>query len=416
MLERLTPEQERLLSVVRDEWLRVGLSTEPADRAGAEAGVRLAYQTAGLPSPRAVIWLDSPLLGVVAAVMLEPAGVDQWERARTQLRARAGEQVWARVRALVQAKAGAQVWQRAGGRTSSAVWEQVVLRACEQVNRVWLEHVAEPLYGRVFEALWEVDWQVWRRVALQVRLQLVQQLEVWWSPLHRPQSWIQVGPRRWEPMVGPRVEDAELGGGQHLAAQLSMPAYFAQLLPGLAGPQPLQGLMLAARSAGWWWLFDDVAVLTERPRSLHRDDQGRLHHPHGAAIGYPDGWGVWAWHGVRVPRGVIAQPETLTVQRIRDEANLEIRRVMLERYGQERYLRDADAQRVHADQTGVLWRCELPDDDPLVMVQVRNATPEPDGSRRSYWLRVPPDVQTARQAVAWTFGLGEGEYTPAVET
>src|SRR5215510_7233913 len=91
VLERLTPEQERLLSVVRDEWLRVGVSTEPADRAGAEAGVRLAYQTAGLPSPRAVIWLDSPLLGVIAAVMLEPAGVDQWERARTQLRARAGE-------------------------------------------------------------------------------------------------------------------------------------------------------------------------------------------------------------------------------------------------------------------------------------------------------------------------------------
>jgi hypothetical protein len=50
------------------------------------------------------------------------------------------------------------------------------------------------------------------------------------------------------------------------------------------------------------------------------------------------------------------------------------------------------------------------------MVQVVNATPEPDGSARSYWLRVPPDMRTAREAVAWTFALGEGEYAPAVQT
>jgi hypothetical protein len=47
------------------------------------------------------------------------------------------------------------------------------------------------------------------------------------------------------------------------------------------------------------------------------------------------------------------------------------------------------------------------------MVQVTNVTPEPDGTRRTYWLRVPPDVRTARQAVAWTFDLDEGDYHPA---
>jgi len=58
----------------------------------------------------------------------------------------------------------------------------------------------------------------------------------------------------------------------------------------------------------------------------------------------------------------------------------------------------------------------VPDDEDLVIVEVTNTTPEPDGTARTYWLRVPPDMRTARQAVAWTFELDEGEYAPTVQT
>jgi hypothetical protein len=50
------------------------------------------------------------------------------------------------------------------------------------------------------------------------------------------------------------------------------------------------------------------------------------------------------------------------------------------------------------------------------MVEVANSTPEPDGSRHRYWLRVPPRVRTCQEAVAWTFGVREAEYRPLVET
>jgi hypothetical protein len=90
---------------------------------------------------------------------------------------------------------------------------------------------------------------------------------------------------------------------------------------------------------------------------------------------------------------------------------------MLDRYGHVRFLHDAGAERVHTDDTGTLWRCLLaPHDEPLVMVEVINATPDPDGSARIYWLRVPPDMRTARQAVAWSFGLNEGDYHPETQT
>jgi hypothetical protein len=56
------------------------------------------------------------------------------------------------------------------------------------------------------------------------------------------------------------------------------------------------------------------------------------------------------------------------------------------------------------------------DDEPIVLVHVTNATPEPDGSLKKYVLRVPPTMARARQAVAWTFGMREDRYRPTRET
>ena len=50
------------------------------------------------------------------------------------------------------------------------------------------------------------------------------------------------------------------------------------------------------------------------------------------------------------------------------------------------------------------------------MVKVVNSTPEPDGSFKDYFLRVPPEIVRAKQAVAWTFGKKENEYSPALQT
>jgi uncharacterized protein DUF6745 len=161
-----------------------------------------------------------------------------------------------------------------------------------------------------------------------------------------------------------------------------------------------------------------VAIFTERPCGLAmaHDEQGRLPHPTGPVVAYPDGWGIWAWHGVRVPRQVIERPDTITVNQIRTTGNLEVRRVLLERYGLDRYLRDADATPVQVDDYGRLWRFELPEDEPLTIVEVDNATAEPDGTYATYLLRVPPTMRTAKEAVAWTFGMAADDYHPVVQT
>ncbi|MQY10500.1 hypothetical protein SRB5_06080 [Streptomyces sp. RB5] len=208
-----------------------------------------------------------------------------------------------------------------------------------------------------------------------------------------------------EPAIRLVLLDAVLG--QHDAPWL---AAFEGEAPELAG------LAAVAGSAGWWWPYEKVAVICERPEALHRDEAGRLDRSDGPAIGFPDGFALYAWRGMPVPAAFLDELGGLTPERIRTEENAELRRVMLEHYGYERWLEAEGAQPVHRDATGVLWRIELDDDEPVVMVEVINSTPEPDGTSRTYWLRVPPTTRTARQGVAWTFGLDSETYQPERET
>ena len=114
---------------------------------------------------------------------------------------------------------------------------------------------------------------------------------------------------------------------------------------------------------------------------------------------------------------MIEQPETITVGEIGGESNVERRRVLIDRYGPARYLVDSGATVVHQDDWGSLYRRDMGNDEPIVMVKVVNSTREPDGTWKDYWLRVPPTVRTAREAVAWTFGVDEpAKYAPRVQT
>jgi hypothetical protein len=99
------------------------------------------------------------------------------------------------------------------------------------------------------------------------------------------------------------------------------------------------------------------------------------------------------------------------------ETNAELRRVYFERLGYERVLREARAVQKSQDRYGTLYHIPtVAGAEPLALVAVDNATPEPDGSVKRYVLRVPPTVKTARAAVAWTFDVPVGDYAPGVQT
>jgi hypothetical protein len=178
----------------------------------------------------------------------------------------------------------------------------------------------------------------------------------------------------------------------------------------------LEGLMNMAQNTGWFFPFENFVIVTDRPTQINLDDDGRLHNEDGFAIQYRDKWGFCCWHGVRVDNYVIFEPEKITIEDIEGEENVEVRRVKIEKYGEQRYLEDSGSEVLMEDEYGVLLHKEIPDDEDIRMVKVLNSTPEPDGTIKTYFLRVPPETRTARAGIAWTFGMEEHEYAPLAQT
>ena len=359
-IDQLTAAQKAQMPVIRDKWLRIGLSTTPGDHAKAEQAIALAYKAAKLTPPSVYLWLSSPLHGAVAATMFAT---------HPKVRAQVWAQVWAQVGAQVgdqvEAQVGAQVWVQVGDQVWAQVWAQVR-------DQVWAQ----------------VRAQVWAQVGDQVRAQV------------RDQVWAQVN---------------QAGYGLHDANWLGFYEFFHDAC-GLTSVEPLLPLMALAYEAGWWWPFASVCIMTEKPTALHRDAEHRLHNVSGPAIDYGGTWGVWAWHGVRVPESVIKG--NYTAQDCLKEKNAEVKRVMIERMGRDAFFAAAGGQVLHRDTDGQgnqreLVRVPMPEAEAGHLLAVHVICPSTD---RHYYLSVPPTVNTCQAAVAATFGLTEAQYRPEIES
>jgi hypothetical protein len=159
-----------------------------------------------------------------------------------------------------------------------------------------------------------------------------------------------------------------------------------------------------------------VVFLWKFPLHVQVDQQNRLHSDHGPALLFRDEYKIYALHGVPVSADIVERPHDLSVEKINSERNVELRRVLIDRYGVANYLKDTGAGVMDRSERGTLYLKQLPSDEALAIVRVKNSTPEPDGTYKEYFLRVPPTCRTAQEAIAWTFGLGKDEYDPAVET
>ncbi len=140
---------------------------------------------------------------------------------------------------------------------------------------------------------------------------------------------------------------------------------------------------------------------------------------------------LFAVHGVRVPAWIILQKEKITPDLINKEPNSEIRRILINFYGTDKYLLDSkyEVLDIDKDQFGRqrrLLRKKILGDEDIVRVEVKNSSPELDQSYNTYYLPVHPELRpllsdterkfgepqkmTCHNAVASTFGKTGEQY------
>lgn len=191
---------------------------------------------------------------------------------------------------------------------------------------------------------------------------------------------------------------------------------WAELEGALAAGAGTAGLDRLVEHASWFSFRTGLAIVLERASELHLNVFGALHRVDGPAVRFPDSWAVYALDGVPVPAAAVEDPESFDPREALTHENVEVRRVLLDHLGWDRIVTGSGLTPQAEDDHGRLWQLPTADEEPLLLLEVENATPEEDGHHRRYFLRVPPDMRTPREATAWTFGLSELEYAPDAES
>ncbi len=363
MLKKLTPEQVLLAIQVRDEWLNhVFKSDIPLDKELAIEGVKWLYSLAKMPTPYVVV-LDSPRSCQIAANILKKETLFQVE---DQVRDQVWKQVWKQVRAQV----GAQVRNQVGAQVGYQVWRQVAAQVAAQVGAQVGDQVAA-----------QVAAQVWK-----------QKLEYF-----TPAAENLLTDSGWVPFYD----------------------YFKRI--SIVEHKLFDKYMEYLKNGVFYTIFlGGAAFLCGRPEYIKRDEQNRLHCEDGPAIRWKDGYCNYFWHGVSVPEKLIERPDEITKEDLINETNAEVRRGMMEKLG-ERFYSLLDVFEVARETMGqgefareaVLYRSNEPDPVAGEYIQYVQVTCHSTG--RQFTLCVPPNIETACAAVAWTFGKTESDYAPIVE-
>ena len=151
----------------------------------------------------------------------------------------------------------------------------------------------------------------------------------------------------------------------------------------------------------WWWPFENIVIVSEKPTMVKWDGENRLHNETGPAVEYADGYSLYSWRGIAIPENWIADgpPESKDIMRIE---NIEQRRIACEMRGWHNILPDIGAVLIdkHKNpQVGELWEADLPDNGLERFLKVEC------GTGRTFAIPVGMEYNTAREANAGTYGI-----------
>ena len=322
--ENADPFSDYILVVeaVRDAWLRHGLCAHPSDRTTAESAVAQLYRQSKSREPE-FVWVPSPSAGSnrIAAeglsmpMSLEGNGIHGATAGIATMLSESRKRMDARIKRRI------SDWpnERRAVETARVKPPEDAARVGISPDRIIRATVWDSLHTTLFDG-----------VAAAIRTLL--------PPAVLGVTWY----------------------GQQEAHRVAYYDTYRRL--GLAKFHSHDDALLDANIAltgatGWWWAFDDVCVMAERPTTLHSEpipgrvhNEHRLHHSGSPALEFQDGDAVFVLHGTVVPDWIVRDP---TAERIARERNVEIRRCAIERIGWDTYIDTADLALVdQADDPG----------------------------------------------------------------
>jgi len=355
-IKKLTAEQEALIPVYREKWRLIALSTEPLDcaartlrdRQKATEAVKAAYAAIGFKEPE-IIFCDSPN-GALNTV-------------GSQLSSQLCEQL------------GSQLGSQLGTQLGSQLWSQLSRQLGSQL---------------LDELLVQLGSQLWRQMSGQMSGQMCEQVGS------------QLSIELWNEMAACMQSEllACYGG------------FFDFCIAGLNcvhEQREWSALQLLVNHCGWIFPFEKSCFVCSRPIFLSVDSEYRLHALCEPAMKFADGYSLYSYHGVTLPEKYGAvHPHQWRAQWLLEEDNAEIRRVLIQGIGYDRIARELQAIELDSWQEYTLLGIDNDlDEEPIYLLKMTCPS-----TGFIHALRVPPEVNSAREAIRWVnWGISPEEFS-----
>jgi hypothetical protein len=163
-------------------------------------------------------------------------------------------------------------------------------------------------------------------------------------------------------------------------------------------PKMLQVFQELALHCGWFYPFERVCLVCDRPIRLSLDPEDRLHAEAEPAIQYADGYSLYSHHGITLPSSYgKLHPHQWQAHWLLEEPNAELRRALIQGIGYARLCQELHVHELDTWHDYSLLKLDTDADiEPIFLLKM---TCPSTGSIHA--MRVPPDLGSARAAIRW---------------
>ena len=339
-----TDKQWAQIEELREQW--IANQTRQYSHDEVKDVVDRMYASMGLASP-IVLVTPSPLSMCVASAMLD--------------------------------KTGSQLYNQLDSQLSSQLDSQLSSQLYRQLH----SQLSSQLYSQLGSQLYS---QLYSQLSSQLRSQLYRQLH---SQL---ESQVDENIKLQKPFIGIfyRCWSCFYAGAKILGVEFS--------------DEQLELFTDWNEKASCWIACDNLCIVSQNPIIIHWQNR-ELHNESGMSVEYADGWGIYSINGVAVDEQIVMRPESQTIEQIRWEKNEEVKRIRIERYGWENFMRKVNAEAIDS-------RVNEVDGTHEGLFSLEGGMKTFVGKCRStgrvYFLEVPSEVKTCEQAQTWFLGERTG--------
>ncbi|MBW4647929.1 MAG: hypothetical protein KME06_04405 [Kastovskya adunca ATA6-11-RM4] len=375
--EVLTSEQEALLLETREKWRGIALDPQPIDRPSATSAIKSAYAAINKPAPYILFFAspDQALTNIFTESNIpveKPLGYQLW----LQL----GQQLWTQLASQLSSQLKSQLVSQLESQLSSQLCLQFQRHLENQLNQQFVERLTE---ARLGNQRWQqvVNLIFQRQSGRELNCQIEQlksllaagiQSELWACT----SSWFDFG--------------ISVLGLEHDSSQW----------------ETFQSL---TRYCGWIFPLEEVAIVCDRPTKLSFDEQKRLHAEGEPAIEFADGYSLYAYQGVTLPEkyGKLS-PHQWQVQWLLQEKNPGLRQALIQGIGYTRLCQELPVKELDSWEEYTLLKIKQSVDVELVHL-LKMVCPSTEDI---HVVRVPPDINSAREAIKWVnWGTDSEEFS-----